>query len=228
MQIIGHRGAKGLAPENTLASFHKALDHHVDQLEFDLRLTRDQVIVVHHDPYLTDPSGARLPLKEHDYAALKQHKADLLTFDELLADLAPSVHLLVEIKPQEPTVAIIARLRQELTDGRPASSISICSFDQAILRAVHAALPELEMVVIERWSGVRASWRARQLGTRRLSMNARWLWRGFLRAMHARGYQISPYTMNDPRRVARWQPYLYGVITDFPDRFELAPTRQQR
>jgi hypothetical protein len=51
-------------------------------------------------------------------------------------------------------------------------------------------------------------------------MNARWLWRGFLHGMHKRGYQISPYTMNDPVQARRWSPYLYGAITDYPDRFE--------
>ncbi len=223
MQIIGHRGAKGLAPENTLASFKKALAHHADQLEFDLRLTRDDVVVVHHDPYLTDQSGVKLVLNTHTYAELQQHKSDLLTFDALLAALDPSVHLLVEIKPHEPTVAIIARIRQELDAGRLASTVSIGSFDQSILRAMHAAFPELEMVVIESWSGVRASIRARQVGTKRLSMRATWLWRGFLRGMHAKGYQISPYTMNDPKRARRWQPYVYGVITDYPDRFEHVP-----
>jgi len=228
MQIIGHRGAKGLAPENTLASFTKALAHHVDQVEFDLRLTRDQVVIVHHDPYLTDQAGTKLTLNQHSFAELKQHKSDLLTFDELLAALGSDVHLLVEIKPHEPTTTIITRLRHELNSGRPASSISICSFDQTILRTMHAAFPELEMVVIERWSGVRAGFRARQLGTRRLSMNARWLWSGFLSAMHRRGYQISPYTMNNPAQVRRWRPYLYGIITDYPNRFETSIDRRRR
>jgi glycerophosphoryl diester phosphodiesterase len=209
-----------LAPENTLASFHKALSHHVDQVEFDLRLTGDGVIVIHHDPFLTDPSGAKLTLNQHDYAELLRHKADLLSFDELLAAVDWQVRLLIEIKPQEPTEDIIKRLQAELAAGRPADTMAICSFDQTILRAMHTAFPELEMVVIERWSGVRAGFRARELGTRRLSMNARWLWSGFLKAMHKRGYQISPYTMNDPQRVRRWSPYLYGVITDYPDRFE--------
>jgi len=220
MQIIGHRGAKGLAPENTLASFRSALQHHADQLEFDLRVTADGIVIVNHNPFITDAAGNRLVIARHHLDELRQHKADLLTFEELLAAIGHEVHLLVEIKPHEPTARIIELLQGELRAGRPADSISIGSFDQAILRAMHAAFPELEMVVIERWSGVRAHFRARQVGTRRLNMRSWWLWRGFLRAMHRRGYQISPYTMNDPAKVGRWRPYLYGVITDYPDRFE--------
>ena len=48
--VIGHRGASGLAPENTLQSFALALEQGADALEFDVRLTADSVPVVLHDP----------------------------------------------------------------------------------------------------------------------------------------------------------------------------------
>ena len=51
----GHRGARGLKPENTLPAFEAALDLGVDTLEMDLHLTRDGVVVVWHDPVL-DPA----------------------------------------------------------------------------------------------------------------------------------------------------------------------------
>ena len=69
--LQGHRGARGLAPENTMAALRKALDIGVTTLELDLALTRDGVLVVAHDPYVSadlarDPDGrwltARGPL----------------------------------------------------------------------------------------------------------------------------------------------------------------------
>jgi glycerophosphoryl diester phosphodiesterase len=69
--LQGHRGARGLVPENTMAAFRKALDIGVTTLELDLALTRDGVLVVAHDPYVSadlarDPDGrwltARGPL----------------------------------------------------------------------------------------------------------------------------------------------------------------------
>ncbi|HSX06881.1 MAG TPA: glycerophosphodiester phosphodiesterase [Candidatus Saccharimonadia bacterium] len=220
MKIIGHRGAKGLAPENTLRSFEKALEHHVDEIEFDLRVTKDTVVIVHHNPDLTDPADNKLIVADHTFAELHKHKPDLLTFKELLETIDYNTHLLIEIKPHEPTEAIVQLIAIELTKGRPLNSMSVCSFDQAVLRAIHQALPEIELVVIERWSAIRARLRMRELNTKRVSMRSSWLWRGLLRAMHHQGYQISPYSMNDPRLVRKWQPYLYGVITDYPDRFE--------
>ncbi len=47
--LQGHRGARGLAPENTLASFEVALKHGVTTLELDIAITRDGVLLVHHD-----------------------------------------------------------------------------------------------------------------------------------------------------------------------------------
>ena len=49
LDLQGHRGARGLAPENSLASFEVALKHGVTTLELDIAITRDGVLVIHHD-----------------------------------------------------------------------------------------------------------------------------------------------------------------------------------
>ena len=58
--LQGHRGARGLAPENTLAGFQKALELGVNTLECDMAITRDGVVVVHHDLWL-NPDTTRGP-----------------------------------------------------------------------------------------------------------------------------------------------------------------------
>ena len=63
--LQGHRGARGLAPENTLAAFSKALEIGVTTLELDVAITRDGVVVVSHDRHLNpdvirDASGQHL------------------------------------------------------------------------------------------------------------------------------------------------------------------------
>jgi glycerophosphoryl diester phosphodiesterase len=52
-EVHGHRGARGLAPENTLPGFERALDLGVDALEADLRLTADGAVVIAHDPFVS-------------------------------------------------------------------------------------------------------------------------------------------------------------------------------
>ena len=56
--IIGHRGAAGLAPENTLAAFSKACELGVDAVELDVFLSADNTLVVHHD-YTLKPETTR-------------------------------------------------------------------------------------------------------------------------------------------------------------------------
>ena len=80
LEIEGHRGARGLLPENTLPAFECAIALGVDALEFDVGMSRDGILVVHHDPALDpdhtrDAAGAWLAppgprLRDLDMAAL--------------------------------------------------------------------------------------------------------------------------------------------------------------
>ncbi len=54
IELHGHRGARGLWPENTLAGFQGALSIGVTAIEMDVALTRDGVVILSHDPFL-DP-----------------------------------------------------------------------------------------------------------------------------------------------------------------------------
>src|SRR5438445_8755121 len=55
IQVHGHRGARAVRPENTLPAFEYAIAQGVDALELDMAVTRDNVIVVSHDPVLEAP-----------------------------------------------------------------------------------------------------------------------------------------------------------------------------
>lgn len=221
MKIIGHRGACGLAPENTIASLLKALEHHVDELEFDLRVTKDQIVVLHHDAKLIDPNGQKHRIAEYTYADLKRHKPDLATFEAALDTIGHQVLLHIEVKPHEATKPIVALIKGRLATGWKLEDFLLGSNSQKTLLELHAALPDIQKVVIEPWSGVRAGRRARQVNTQRISMNQRWLWWGFIRSVVNSGWQLYAYTLNDPAKAKRWANCgLYGVITDYPDRFE--------
>jgi glycerophosphoryl diester phosphodiesterase len=98
--VIGHRGAAGLAPENTLAAFSKALEIGVDGVELDVQLSADGIAVVHHDfqlkPEITRTpdgewleSGNRLPIKELTLAELKDYDVGRLKPDTTYANRYP-------------------------------------------------------------------------------------------------------------------------------------------
>jgi glycerophosphoryl diester phosphodiesterase len=223
MIIIGHRGARGLAPENTLDSIQKALDYHVDEVEIDVRITKDQVPVLNHDRAIL-AGGKPYLIAHYTYAELKKISLELATLAEALEYVGSKAILHIEVKlgePIGPIVAVITDFAGEADSNKMYHwrDILLGSKSQKTLRDLHRQLPDIPKVVIEPWSGVRAAYRARQVGTKRISMRSWWLWRGFLRSMHRRGYLLTPYTLNDPAKVRKWQPYIYGVVTDFPDRF---------
>jgi len=84
MLIIGHRGAAGLAPENTLESLQAGIDAGADMLEFDVRQTRDKILVLAHDFHT---------LRSHKSPGLVGH----LTLDELRQKATHPVATLEEV-----------------------------------------------------------------------------------------------------------------------------------
>lgn len=215
MKIIGHRGAKGLAPENTIAGFRKALEYNADIVEFDVRVTKDNVAILHHDSKLTGPSGDKLRIENHTYQELRRHKSDLATLKEALDFIDGASNLYVEVKYRVNIEPIV----QVLSDYKHAYALG--SKNKQVLLNLHKALPKIPKIIIESWSGVRAVHRAKRFNTKLLSMNQHFLWFGFISAMNRRGYKLYVYTLNNPKKARRWAKYgLAGVVTDFPDRFK--------
>ena len=239
MKVIGHRGARGLAPENTIASLQKGLEHHVDELEFDLRVTRDDVVILNHDPELHDPSGNALEISTHTYDELKAHKSDLATFEEVLDIIGHLVPLHIEIKRDVPVDPIVSIIKARLASGWQPENFRLASRSLPVLQRMKAEFPDIERIVIELWSGIRATWKARQVETKRISMLEYWLWSGFIVTMKRSGYELYAFPpqypekerfwakfslsgiANDPAKAQKWVKYgLAGVFTDFPDRYE--------
>lgn len=222
MIIIGHRGARGLAPENTLEAIHEALKYHVDEVEIDIRITRDGIPVLGHNRAIPTDKGG-LIIAEHTLTELQTAKKDITTLSDALTATKGRALLYIEVKHNEPVQPVADAILASAAQNKNTGGLLLGSKSQKTLRELHRLLPDVPKIVIEPWSGVRAHYRAKQVNTRRISMRSWWLWRGFLKAMHKRGYRITPYTINNPVKAAKWQPYIYGVITDYPDRFSRPP-----
>ena len=101
--LQGHRGARGLAPENTVPGWKKALELGVDTIECDMAITKDGVVVVHHDLRL-NPDIARGP--DGKWLDGPGPNINDLTFEELqkydVGRLKPGTKYAEEFKYQEP------------------------------------------------------------------------------------------------------------------------------
>ncbi len=83
IDLQGHRGARGLLPENTIPAFERAIDLGVTTLEMDVVISKDNQVVVSHEPWFSShicslPSGAPVPLAEE-----KNFKLFEMTYEEI-------------------------------------------------------------------------------------------------------------------------------------------------
>ena len=71
-QIIGHRGCAGYAPENTLEGIHTAADMGIEWVEFDVKLTKDQVPILFHDETLDRTTNSSGEVKDLTLSEIKE------------------------------------------------------------------------------------------------------------------------------------------------------------
>jgi glycerophosphoryl diester phosphodiesterase len=120
MLRIGHRGAKAYAPENTLASFRKALEIGVDAVELDVRKTKDNELVVIHDADVkrtTDGEGLVSDLTLKEIKGFSSGDGEKIpTLQEALNFLDKKVKVLIELKEvgiEEPVLSLVQKLGLE-------------------------------------------------------------------------------------------------------------------
>lgn len=221
MKIIGHRGAKGLAPENTLASIKKALELKVDEIEVDVRITKDGVPVLVHDRTTRRVANKRVFIAKQTYEDLKAIKPDLTTLEEAIKLIKRRVPLRIEVKPSTPVEPTIDIVKVFLKHGWKPKDFIFASFSQKTLIRLRKALPQIELIVNERVSVKRAMRRGKQVNARILTLSRRIVRVKYIKQALENGFYVTPYTINDTFEAERWHRHgLYGVVTDYPDRYK--------
>lgn len=146
MLVIGHRGAPGEAPENTIASFEAAVDAGAEAIEFDVALSADGVPVIAHDENLERVSGQEVRVSQLDLAELRMLDVSrtlrtwptperIPTLAEVLERFAGRVRLFVELKAiLDPVIGFrssldVAQVALPLLAETP--GIVVSSFDPA-------------------------------------------------------------------------------------------------
>lgn len=152
--IVAHRGVPLVEPENTIASFRRALAQGADALETDLRFTRDNVLVLHHDATVERTTDGTGPVRARTLAQLKQLRTRMPngqwsderipTLLELLTLTQGKVPLLLELKDPLFTNPAHARvLADTLAATGMTSNVAIASFHFDYVQGVQAVAPEI-------------------------------------------------------------------------------------
>lgn len=230
MWIIGHRGASGHAPENTLAAFRRAVELGARFIETDLQLSRDSRIVAIHDDTLDRTTNGRGPVHRLTLAELRELDAGswfdprfagerIPTLEEILQLARESdVVFYLEIKPGgawgiEHTLVGALREAQEVV--RPV----VLSFDAATLAAVRRIEPTLMTGLLFQWPREDAIERAISVGARQLAPHGGQVTPELVTKARRNDLQVVTWTINDPAQMrALISAGVDGIMTDYPDR----------
>ena len=221
--VFAHRGGSKIAPENTIAAFDRGLAAGADALELDVHLSRDRIVVVHHDPTLDRIGRAKGPLKDRTAAELA--KIDVPTLREVLARY-PQTGIIIELK--ERGIALARAVVDEVRGAGAVDRVCLGSFSVLALRAARAIAPniatsgarfEVRMALYRSWFGIspgRVPYQTFQVpetsgATRVVSPR-------FVELAHKAGIAVQVWTVDEPediRRLLDWG--VDGIITDRPD-----------
>lgn len=144
-KIIGHRGAAGYAPENTLSSFQAAIDTKCDRTELDVRLSKDKKVVVFHDEEVSRVTNGQGLVKDLSLRKLKElnlfENQKIPTLKEVIDLCKDKIDLQIELKaPGTPL-----QVNQILIENDFENNAVIMSFDVNLLKEIKQINPKLKI-----------------------------------------------------------------------------------
>ena len=221
---VAHRGASGIAPENTLVAVRAAIAAGADCVEIDVRRTADRALVLHHDATLTRTTNVcevypdRAPWRVSDFTLAELSRLEagswlspaydgepVPTLERVLDTLCGSrVNLLLELKEPSEQPGVVAELASELRlqASRPfAPRVLVQSFDHQAMALFKAYEPGFDVGLI----GKPRRGRLRELATWAAAVNPNHnsVEAGYVEAVRATGMRCMVWTPNSVRALRR-------------------------
>lgn len=215
--VIAHRGASGVAPENTLAAVRAAVEAGADACELDVRATKDGYLVLLHDAILDRTTDGAGLLQESTLAAVRMldagawmerpHAGERVpTLREVLDELKGSpCEAVVELKESREAEGAVREIKES---GMMARSVVI-SFDGECLHELTRSEPRLRIGLLvdeelsetarERADALAA--RAKACGAGILDLHHSMLDEHLIRNLHRLGLLVWAWAVNDPARL---------------------------
>ena len=230
--VIGHRGAAARAPENTLAGLRRAKELGCSWVEFDVRLTGDDALVLCHDARLERTTTAKGRVSTHELASLRRCDAGswfapefagepMPTLDEALT-LATALGLSanIEIKAERgqgpATAAAVAVVLGRI--GHRLPPVLVSSFLRPALAAMREFAPSIPRGLLLRAVPLRWRMIAARLGCSTINVDHRRLSPRLAADIRSAGYPLLAYTVNDPERARTLFEWgVTSVFSDVPD-----------
>lgn len=224
MLIIGHRGAAGTHPENTLGAIDAAIAAGVDCVEIDVRSV-DSGLIVLHDERLERTTNGIGSVYDLTLAELRQLDAGdgerIPLLPEVLDRIDARCGLNIEIKQADIAPALTAVLRAVLR-ARPAwrGKLIVSSFLEEPLREFARLKPDgVELAALSDHNSVEAQALALAIGAAALNVSLAELSAHVVATAHRCGLRLLVYTVNETHDIERCRRLrVDGIFTDYPAR----------
>ncbi len=218
----GHRGARGLVAENTIASFEKAIEIGADMVEFDVRRTADGVLAICHDETV-----ARRPLTAMTYAELNQIAPHPVpTLADVLRTCNGRIKVDIELKERGCEEDVLAAVREHIDE---IGDVLVTSFFDDVVARVKKIDPQIRTGLLvglrlpnrltARLFGPFPFGRCARIGADVILPHYKLLKFGFLKRARKHGLPVYVWTVNDPGMIRHLRACgVDAIITDYPDR----------
>lgn len=228
---IGHRGAAGTHPENTMASFRRAIELGCDGIEFDVHRTADGELIVIHDGFLnrtTNGSGLIMTKNFADVEGLDAGSwkgaqfagEPIPTLRQVIRETPAFLFLYLELKAGSVHYpGIEEQLLALLQEEGALERVQISSFDHHALLKINQLAPTMPLGMLFADNLLDPIALAQQLGAEALHPAWEWVTPALVEKAHAAGLKVNVWTVNLPEAIMLMTACgVDGIMSDFPDR----------
>jgi len=224
MIVLGHRGACGYEPENTLLSFKKALEIGVDMIEFDVRKTVDDKLVIMHDAAVdrtTDGTGLLADMTFSQLRKLDAGKGQKIpTLQEVFDLVDRKVCVDIEIKEAESVSELVLIIDRYINEkGWSYDDFLVSSFDLSALQNFQKLAPAIQLMPI--FSRLPVDWLGvtKNLPANIMAISYKSISKKIIVDAHQNDISVIVYTVNDPKKIFQMIKLgVDGICSDYPDR----------
>ncbi len=230
---IGHRGAPGVAPENTVPSFSKAVEIGADGIELDVVLSKDGVIMVFHDYYLQKKTDGQGLLTKYTLPELKALDAGSSFSEEYAGTRIPTLQEVVEAMDKKAFIMIEIKTNPFAIPGIENAVAAVISKYNLYNRVVVSSFNPFSLMKVKQVDrnisvGVlhlpffpaflnRASF-ATMVRPDVLHPLYKMVNESYLQKARSKGYRVIPWTVNDKADMKKMVDMgVDGIITNHPD-----------
>lgn len=228
---IGHRGAAAHAPENTLASFRRALELGCQGIEFDVHRTADGHLVVIHDPWLDRTTDRRGLVRELTLAQVREADAGAWMGPQFAGERVPTLAEVVDLTAPAGTrlflelkagsihyPGIEQDLIRALADLGCLDRVQVSSFDHVALHTLHRLQPDLPLGMLYEGNLLDPVGMARAIGATALHPSWHFVTPELVQRAHAAGLAVYVWTVNRPEVAAYLRTCgVDGIMSDRPE-----------